>query len=132
VRKQSFVNDSVFQIFILDPFLSVDSFFSFSAMPVIKRPNRPQEKEIEKSKGKEQEKEASEIPHLFTDFAWFPLPLDTHYALLAQKAKPELWGMPDNKFFVLDSYFIHTYIHTMKYYLFSPYFHYFLDFCSLR
>ena len=57
----------------------------------------------------------SGIPNLFTEFAWFPLSLDIHYGYLAAKARQEFWGMPDNPFFILDSYFVNTYLHTMKY-----------------
>jgi len=56
----------------------------------------------------------NEVPLLFTEFSWFPLSLDVHYGYLAMKARPELWGLPDNPFVILDSYFIHTYIHTIK------------------
>jgi len=57
---------------------------------------------------------SNEVPLLFTEFSWFPLSLDVHYGYLAMKARPELWGLPDNPFVILDSYFIHTYIHTIK------------------
>lgn len=64
-------------------------------------------------------KASGKIPNLFTEFAWFPLQLDVLYGFLASKARQELWGMPDNPFFILDSYFIHTYLLTMKYVFFS-------------
>eukprot|EP01107_Rhizomastix_libera_P015402 TRINITY_DN576_c0_g2_i1.p1 TRINITY_DN576_c0_g2~~TRINITY_DN576_c0_g2_i1.p1 ORF type:complete len:315 (+),score=76.97 TRINITY_DN576_c0_g2_i1:100-1044(+) len=52
----------------------------------------------------------SDASLLFTEFSWFPLPMNVHYGYLAGKARPELWGVEPDTFAILEAYLVHTYL----------------------